>query len=100
MSHFENYVYGEEYVNRKEAFESEIQVTENKNKTVFEFKESFASHLSKYDKLNYHFRTIINFPFVTFAWVENTDLPEDIKKECLDVFTKYFSEPIKLGSRE
>jgi hypothetical protein len=43
---------------------------------------------------------MVNFPMVTFAWVENTDLPEYIKNECLDVFNKYFSEPIKSGSKE
>jgi hypothetical protein len=43
---------------------------------------------------------MVNFPMMTFAWVENTDLPEYIKKECFDVFTKYFSEPIKAGSKE
>jgi hypothetical protein len=100
MSYVENYVYGEEYVNRKEAFESDIQAIEDKYKAHFEFKKSSASHLNEYDKLNNHFVTMVNFPMVTFAWVENTDLPEYIKNECLDVFNKYFSEPIKSGSKE
>ena len=100
MSHVENYIYGEEYVNHKEAFELEIQAIEDKYKTFFELKKSSAPHLSEYDKLNYHFITIVNFPIVTFTWVANTDLPETIKKECLDVFAKYFSEPIKTVSKE
>jgi hypothetical protein len=95
MSHVENYLYGEEYVNRKEAFEMEIQEIEDKYRDFFEFKESTMAHLTEKDKLQYHFRTKVDFPFVTLIWDENTDLPESIKSECVAIFSKYFAEPIK-----
>jgi hypothetical protein len=70
---------------RDEAFNNGMKAIEEKHKDFFKDREG-RRDTDEHDKLDYHWIIRTQHGHILFNFTKDSDLPDHIRKECLDVF--------------
>jgi ribosomal protein S5 len=86
-----NKIRGEELTRKEKEFDAAIQRIEEKYIDFFKSRKSMRSEYDVHDRLHNHI-VLGNVAGQTgFGFSYDSDLPEHIRKECIDAFRKAFS---------
>ncbi|MDQ3290409.1 MAG: hypothetical protein M3Q05_03865 [Bacteroidota bacterium] len=85
MRDIAEYIYGDEYAEKNKAFESEMERIEEKHLDFFKNREP-RNETEKHDRLHNHYALSTASGQVSFRFNEGSDLPEEIKQECVEAF--------------
>lgn len=79
------FIYGEEYAEKNRAFEEELLRIEAEHADFFKSRPP-QNETEKHDRLHNHYALRTAGGQVSFKFNEGSDLPEDLKRECTEVF--------------
>jgi len=83
-------IFGSEYVDRDDQFRKLLKQIEEKHIEWFnKRKENYPK--DRFNELNYHWMMYNEGNRSFFKFMDNSDLPDAIKKECIDAFEKVYS---------
>ena len=85
MPDIADYIYGEDYAQRNQAFADEISRIEDKHLDFFKNRKP-GNETDAHDRLQNHFAVRTAGGQVSFKFNQGTDLPENIKQECVAAF--------------
>ena len=85
MSNISEFIYGDEYTEKNQAFEDEMTALEEKHLDYFKNRPS-QIETEEHDCLRNHYNIRTASGQVSFRFNEGSDLPEDIRAECTQVF--------------
>lgn len=91
MSTFTEQLYGKDFVQKLANFESELLKVEAKHVEWFKSRESKYPN-QKHDTIKNHYALAYsqNDPTIRFGFMPDSDLPDNIRKECNEVFSYHF----------
>ncbi len=85
MRDIAEYIYGEEYTEKNEAFEAEMQHIEEKHLDFFKNRKP-QNETEPHDRFHNHYALSTGSGQVSFRFNQGSDLPEEIKNECEEAF--------------
>jgi len=85
MSTIAEFIYGDEYAEKNQAFEDAIAAIEAQHLDYFKQRPS-AIETDDYDHLRNHYNIRTASGQISFRFNEGSDLPEEIRNECTQAF--------------
>lgn len=89
MADITDYIYGDDFAQRKQAFADEISRIEDKHQDFFKNRPA-TNETDTQDRLHNHFALRTAGGQVSFKFSQGTDLPEHIRQECVEAFHRIF----------
>ena len=87
MRDISEFIYGEEYAEKNQAFEKAIEDIEEKHLDFFKNRPA-QNETEQHDRLHNHYALRTASGQVSFKFSDGSDLPANIKQECLDAFNR------------
>jgi len=85
MGNITEFIYGDQYAEKNQAFENEMAGLEEKHIDYFKSRPS-QIETDEHDRLRNHYNIRTASGQISFRFNEGSDLPEDIRKECTEAF--------------
>ena len=85
MGNIAEFIYGDDYVKRNQAFEDEMAALEEKHLAYFKSRPA-QIETEEHDRLRNHYNIRTASGQVSFRFNEGSDLPEAIRQECTEAF--------------
>jgi len=85
MRDISEYIYGDEYAQKNQAFEDEMAAIEEKYLAYFKSKPP-QNETEENDRLHNHYALRTASGQVSFRFNAGSDLPAEIKQECTEAF--------------
>ena len=90
----QNFNFGGAYSKKKDELIEAFNQIEEKYQTYFKNRPP-QYDLDNYDRLKRHYMIYETSNKITFAFNPDTDLPESIKSECIEVYNRLFGPESK-----
>ena len=85
MGNISEFIYGEEYAEKNKAFSEEMSNLEERHAAFFKNRKP-VNETEEHDRLHNHYALRTASGQVSFNFSHGSDLPEDIRQECVEVF--------------
>lgn len=82
-------LYGDQFADKKEALEKRLDEIEEKHQDWFNERENRITG-KKPDRLHNHYVFEFKPGFTRFAFLNDSDAPDYLQKECVDAFKEIF----------
>ena len=82
--------FGSEAAEKINKLKTGLLAIEEKHNSYFEEKSAKFTK-EEHDRLHNHYLTITNSGGITFGFTKDSDLDEDIRKECIELFNGIFN---------